>query len=368
MKIKVVRSKLLAGIKAVQDVVKSTDAPFRNVRVETPAAGEILLTGSNGDMQIQSRVFCDTDEDCAMTLVGTSLAAFVASMDEGVVEIDEGTRTRARIACGCSEFALEKGDVSDFPIMKGPVGEKTVTFNVPIQALVDMLRKVRYAASTDKTRKIIGGVLLRAKDACLTAVATDGRRLSIVTRDVETPGDVDAVLTHETVAVVMKLSSGLEGDVTVSCDGTSIRFTAENWSVTSKLVDGVYPAFEKVIPKDADIPNRVSVDTEEFRNNVSRAALASWKENSNVKLTFENNVLTLEARNAFSRAKSRIDVKYEGPRSVIRFDTKLLLDVLGCTDADETTILFKDGRSPAVLTCAAPFKAVVMPIYTEEEA
>ena len=192
MKIKAVRAKLLGGIKAVQDVVKTTDetSPYRNIRVETPTAGSVLLTGSNGNIQIQTRVVCETDGACALTLVGHRLAAFVGSMREGVVEIDVGTGSRARIHGGEAEFSIAKGEANDFPLMKGPDGEGRVEYAIRAGLLVEMLRKVHYAASADRTRPTLMGVLLRTRsalpgmDSVLLAVAADGRRLSVVSVEV----------------------------------------------------------------------------------------------------------------------------------------------------------------------------------------
>lgn len=377
MKIKAVRSKLLGGIKAVQDVVKTTDetSPFRNIRVETPNAGSVLLTGSNGNIQIQTRVVCEADGDCALTLVGQRLSAFVGSMREGDVEIDVGTGGRARIHGGEAEFSIAQGDAHDFPLMKGPDGEGRVEYVVPAMQLVEMLRKVHYAASADKTRPTLMGVLLRARSALpgmgsvLLAVASDGRRLSVVSVEIGNTGDVDAVLSRELVAILMKLAKkSCDQDLTVACDGRAFRVTADDWSVTAKLVDGAYPNYEHVIPKAGAVPNDVEVDRAEFLENLARVSLATYENNCQVKLTICDNAVTFEARNYYSRAKSVMAAKYDGPKTVAIFDPKLLEDALSCIDEDSVHLLFKDGANLFVVSCSVPFKGVLMPIRDPVEA
>lgn len=378
MKIKAVRAKLLGGIKAVQDVVKTTDetSPFRNIRVETPNAGSVLLTGSNGNIQIQTRVVCETDGDCALTLVGHRLAAFVGSMREGDVEIDVGTGTRARIHGGEAEFSIAKGEANDFPLMKGPDGEGRVEYTVEASLLVEMLRKVHYAASADRTRPTLMSVLLRVQSALpgmgsvLLAVASDGRRLSVVSAGVENTGDVDAVLPRDLVSILMKLAktSG-DQDLTVACDGRAFRVTADDWSVTAKLVDGVYPNYEQVIPKAEAVPNDVEVDRAEFLENLARASLATYADNCQVKLTIGDNAVTFEARNNYSCAKAVMAAKYDGPKTVASFNPKILEDALSCIDEKTVHLLFRDGSNQFVVTCCSvPFKGVLMPMRDMEEA
>ena len=377
MKIKTVRSKLLAGIKAVQDVVKTTDetSPFRNIRVETPNAGSVLLTGSNGNIQIQTRVACEADGDCALTLVGHSLAAFVGSMREGVVEIDVGTGTRAMIHGGEAEFSIAKGEAHDFPLMKGPDGDGRVEYVLPAIQLVEMLRKVHYAASADKTRPTLMGVLLRARsalpgmDSVLLAVAADGRRLSVVSVEIGNTGDVDAVLPRDLVSVLMKLAkTSFDQDLTVACDGRAFRVTADDWSVTAKLVDGVYPNYEQVIPKTESVPNDVEVDRREFLENLARASLATYVENCQVKLTIGGNEVMFEARNDYSRVKAVMAAKYDGPKTVACFNPQLLKDALSCIDEESVHLHFRNGANPFVVSCSVPFKCVLMPTRDPEEA
>lgn len=377
MKIKAVRAKLLGGIKAVQDVVKTTDetSPYRNIRVETPTAGSVLLTGSNGNIQIQTRVVCETDGACALTLVGHRLAAFVGSMREGVVEIDVGTGSRARIHGGEAEFSIAKGEANDFPLMKGPDGEGRVEYAIRAGLLVEMLRKVHYAASADRTRPTLMGVLLRTRsalpgmDSVLLAVAADGRRLSVVSVEIGNTGDVDAVLPRELVAVLMKLAkASVDQDLTVACDGRAFRVTADDWSVTAKLVDGAYPNYEQVIPKAEAVPNDVEVDRAEFLENLSRASLATYAENCHVKLTIGGNEVMFESQNGYSRAKAVMAAKYDGPKTVVNFDPKILEDALSCIDEDFVHLRFMDGKNPFVVTCSVPFKCIVMPIRDNKEA
>lgn len=378
MKIKAIRSKLLGGINAVKDVVKGTDEknPFRNIRVETVDGGIVLLTGSNGDVQIQSRVFCEAQGECAMTLVGASFCSFVGAMAEGPIDIEDAPRSgRVKISCAFAEFSIQPGDVADFPLMKGPDAEKQVVYSLPAMKLREILRKVGYAACRDKTRISLGGVLVRTTEALpgmastLDAVATDGRRLSHVQCEIANTRPVDAILTLETVGVLRKLlGTWPEDDVDVACDGKSIRFTSKLWSVTAKLVDGAYPNWEKVVPADGTLPHDVEVERETLAENLKRAKLSTFRGNCQVKLVFSKGELACEATNGFSRARAVMPVRFGDERVQINMDPDILLDVLDAVDEDTVHLQFMDGKHPVAVRCSLPFVGVLMPMVDIGEA
>lgn len=372
MEIKFERERLRAGLRLVKDVVSSSadDARYRNIRLESVGSETALLTGSDGSVQIQARVLCKVEGTCALTFAGDRLVAFVNSFDGVDVSIRHGRTQRATITCNLSQFQLAAGDVADLPAMTGPDQDNT-SFTISAGSLRGLLRKVEYAASKDRTSPVLSGVLLRTVAALegieseIQTVATDGRRLSFAQALCQNVGDAEAVITRDCALTLIRLLDGEpseQADVLVSFDASSIRVTGSSWSVTAKLVEGKYPHWERVVPPASDLPHRVEFDREIFLANLRRTSLASDGEHPSVCLTVDSRGIILQAQGRLSSATNVVDAKYDGPRTAIHVDPKLVDEIAGRVDDATLLLQFRDGAHPVVFSCETPFKGVVMPM------
>ena len=186
MKIKIIRSKFIEGLKKVQNIVagKGSLQIIQNAMLEA-SDGKLSLVTTDIDISIKSTVECEVVEAGATTLPVKLLFSTISSCAEGVVELETDFQERARISAGSAAFKLSGMNVADFPAL--PSTENAFAYELPQATLREMLRKTSYAVSQDETRKTLKGVLMSFKDGKLTMVATDGRRLALVEHEIEFP-------------------------------------------------------------------------------------------------------------------------------------------------------------------------------------
>ena len=366
MKVNTVRSKFLGGINAVKDVVKGDDEanPLRYVKIETMGTDSVLLTGSNGDVQVTSRVFCEVVEDGRCALAGSYLTRFVGGLAEGPVgfRLDD---SRAFISGGGAKFSLATGDVEAYPVMKGPSDGRPgyATFPLPAATLGSMLGMTSFAACQDRTRSIVCGVNMSAENGWLRMCALDGRRLALASVDAALPCEnLSATVPNAAVAVLQKLLKKFpDGDVLVQVDDMAARFTAPLWSVTTKLVADVFPEFRRAIPKEC--AHEVAFDREIFLEVLRRVALGSYGcGDGAVKVCLDGGYATLEARSAVSFAKELMEVAYDAEKFAFKVNPDVMSSVVERVPGKEFRLGFSGPTDPLRIACDGTYVGVVMPL------
>lgn len=357
MKVEAERKRLLDGINAVKDVVRAGDetSALRNIRVESGDGRTLLLTGSNGAVQVQARVECETDGTGAFTLAGARFAAFASALTADRVTLEEGRGARAAFADGTTRFTLAKGGAEDFPVMPGPDAGKSAKAVLKAAEFGRMLKLTAYAASRDETRATLRAVALQMRAGNLLAVATDGRRLSSATADGDYAGtaDFDAVLPPDAVKTLAKLLGRWpEGEVDIETDGAKARFTGSAWSVTATLSGIPYPNWRNVVPEG--LPNEARVNGLVLMAALGRARLAANAEYPSVTVRFARGeggkpCARLTANGSLSHAETCVPCEYDGPETELTFDPELLLQPLGALESADVRLRFRDGESPLVI-------------------
>ena len=361
MKFNIVRSTFIEGLKAVQNIVAAKNAYpiLQNVLLE--ANGEDLkLTTTDLDLSIVCTVKCEVKEPGSSTLPVKLLANSVLKAPEGVIEVEIDEQEKGKLLAGSSIFRIIGKPAADFPLFT--IDEESCEYTLPRVALYEMLRKTQYAASQDDTRRTLKGVLISFKDGKLTMVATDGRRLAMVEKEMEFPKNYekDYILPSKTVQELMRSVSG-EGDVVIKAQPTKICFEFDGTRILSKLVDEVYPNYTQVIPSAC--ANKVEIDRQLLINALDRASVITMDEAHSTKLIFEGNRLVVtSAASEIGEAKDEVPIKYAGEKIEILFDPNFLMEPLKAIDDDEIFIEFNDGKSPAMIKCSIPFLYVVMPL------
>lgn len=376
MKTTITRAQLAEAAQAVKGLVsKDGLSAFSKVRLD--ASGCLSVTGSNGDVQVEWRTESEIKDRGTVTVPGAAFASFVGAMPEGVVEIEEcaGRSPRVRMEGGGVVFKLAAGEAMDFPMMAGPASAKgsgaasPARFKIDATIMREMLRKVRFAVSTDATRKGLEGVNIDLKDGMLGMTATDGRRLAHVEKedvaDAAQPG-MNITLPTKTVTILYGLLERMdEGDVDVLFDGSAVRIVGDTWCLTAKVLADKYPNWRQVVP--ANPQHRAELERGAFLEAMGRAALAS-DESSGVKITLRNTSAVFEARNDITAANASMAAckMDEGVKGEFRVNPRLMKDALEAIDEDDFTLHFDEGNgTPIKLTCALPWVAVVMPYRKE---
>lgn len=366
MKVNTVRSKLLGGINAVKDVVKGEDEanPFRYIKVETMGTDSVLLTGSNGDVQITSRVYCEVADEGRCALAGSYLTRFVGAMNEGPLTVSL-TSSRASLKGGGATFTLALGDVETYPVMKGPEegADGFAVFPIGAARLGQMLASTSYAACQDhKTRASICGVNLSSDGGDLVLCALDGRRMAIASSDVGLGAKISATVPNAAVSALQKLLKKFpDGDVLVQVDDRAARFTAPLWSVTTKLVADVFPEFRRAIP--AEVAHDVELDRELFLRCLEQAALGGWGSGlDGVTIHLGDGAAVFEGRSAVSFAKTEMPVKYDAERLSISVNPDVIRPVVDCICSKTFHLGVVSPGHPLRISCGDRFTGVVMPL------
>ena len=361
MKIKIIRSKFIEGLKKVQNIVagKGSLQIIQNAMLEA-SDGKLSLVTTDIDISIKSTVACEVVEAGATTLPVKLLFSTISSCAEGVVELETDFQERARISAGSAAFKLSGMNVADFPAL--PSTEDAFAYTLPQATLREMLRKTSYAVSQDETRKTLKGVLMSFKEGKLTMVATDGRRLALVEHEIEFPAaaERDIILPSKVVSELQRSLSG-DGEVKITIEKTQVAFNLGETQIYSKLLDEIYPNYRQVIPQSCS--QKIEVDRKLLLDAIDRASVMMMEESSSTRLTFDSNQLLVSSVAAdIGEAKDVVPIKYGGEKIEIVFNPSYVKDPLKAIDEDEITIELNNGSSPAIIRCSVPFLYVMMPL------
>ena len=257
MKATIERGTLLKGLSHVQSVVerRNTIPILSNVLIEATADGGLRLMATDLDLQINERIAAAVDQPGATTVSAHTLFDIARKLPEGAQVQLSAAEGRLAIVAGRARFSLGTLPREDFPVIAE--GELPTSFELPADTLKQMIDKTRFAISTEETRYYLNGIFLHVtKDATpvLKAAATDGHRLARVTmpRPEGAEEMPDVIVPRKCVGELRKLLDEVDGSVGVSLSGTKIRFDLGQAVLTSKLIDGTFPDYSRVIPTGND--------------------------------------------------------------------------------------------------------------------
>ena len=237
-----------------------------------------------------------------------------------------------------------------------------------------MLKSVSYAQSTDENRYILNGVYFNFDDAKLILVATDGRRLAHVSKDMEVAQDNagNLILPAKTVGELQRLLNHGE-EVKITFNDRQVAFEigvseeseasglVDNIYLVSKIVEGNYPNYKQVIPKETE--HRVKIERELLLECVNRASLMTSDKSNSVKVKLGDNLLELSGSSSeYGESHESMAIAYEGPEVSVAFNPQFLMDPLKNLDKDEVYFEFKDELSPGVFKTLESFLCVIMPL------
>jgi DNA polymerase-3 subunit beta len=372
MKFKVDRAVLLKALAHVQSVVerRNTIPILANVMIAV-RDGKLTLTATDMEIAIVEDVAADSVRNGACTAPAATLYEIVRKLPDGaVVELDcPGGDAQLALRAGRYATSLVVLPTDDFPSMTA--GTLPHKFALPAQTLRGLIDRTRFAISTEETRYYLNGIYIHQTESdgakVLRAVATDGHRLARVEEPLpEGAGAMPGVIVpRKTVAELRKLLDEVTGDVEVALSDTRIQFTVGTVTLTSKLIDGTFPEYERVIPRDNDKVLRVG--RADFAEAVARVAAISSERSRPVKLSLARDLLVLSASSPDQgTASEELDgdrVTYEAGPLEIGFQARYLNDI---TDQISNVVEFRfsDGAAPTVVLDSADASAlyVLMPM------
>jgi DNA polymerase III subunit beta len=355
MKVTVERAELLKSLGHVHRVVerRNTIPILANVLVKADR-GKLSLKATDLDLEVTDSTAAEVSPGGSTTVPAHMFYEIVRKLPDGAQIILEGSGDRAVLSlrAGRSRFTLQTLPESDFPDLAA--GEMSHSFKVAAADLKRLIDKTQFAISTEETRYYLNGIYLHtagtAKAAMLRAVATDGHRLA----QVELPlpegaaGMPGIIVPRKTVGEVQRLIETGEGDVAIELSAGKIRFTIGNVVLTSKLIDGTFPDYARVIPVNND--KSLIVDKTDFEAAVDRVSTVSSERGRAVKLSITGGRLVLSVTNPDSgSATEEIEVEYEADPLDIGFNSRYLLDIAAQIEGEVAVLKLADPGSPTLI-------------------
>jgi DNA polymerase-3 subunit beta len=355
MKVTVERAALLKSLGHVHRVVER--------RNTIPILGNVLIKAENSklafkatdlDLEMAETISAEVGPPGSTTVPAHMFYEIVRKLPEGsqIVIESSGDRAVMAIRAGRSRFTLQTLPESDFPDLAA--GEMTHTFKLPADDLKRLIDKTSFAISTEETRYYLNGIYLHpastAKTATLRAVATDGHRLAQfeLLLPAGANGMPGIIVPRKTVGEVQRLIEGNEAEVTVELSQGKIRFTVAEAVLTSKLIDGTFPDYARVIPVGND--KELTVDKKEFEQAVDRVSTVSSERGRAVKLALSNGKLVLSVTNPDSgSATEELEVEYGSEPLDIGFNARYLLDIAAQLDGESAILKLSDPGSPTLI-------------------
>ena len=372
MKLKADRATLLKALAHIQSVAekRNTIPILANVLISAKQ-GRLSLTATDMEIAVVEEIASGVARTGATTAPAAVLYEIVRKLPDGAdIEFDH-TGGDAPLALRAGRYAtsLNVLSIEDFPSMTA--GNLPHQFRVPAPVLRGLIDRTRFAISTEETRYYLNGIYLHVSEGdagpMLRAVATDGHRLARVQTELPSgaSGMPGVIVPRKTINELRKLLDEAAEDVAVSLSETRIQFTVGSVTLTSKLIDGTFPEYERVIPRDNDKILRVG--KRDFSDAVARVAAISQERSRPVKLSIERNLLTLSAASPDQgTAKEELDegqVSYDSTPLEIGFQARYLNDITDQIDKD-VEFAFSDSAAPTVVRDAASPSAlyVLMPM------
>jgi len=370
MKFSIERGALLKAVSQAQSVVerRNTIPILGNVLIEAEGDG-VQFRATDLDIEVVDTAPAQVERAGATTVSAVTLHEIVRKLPDGalVTMTNDSAAERISVEAGRSNFSLATLQREDFPVMAS--ADYTCNFSAPAPVLRRLFDKSKFAISTEETRYYLNGVYMHVAEAdggrVLRCVATDGHRLARVDADLpegaaEMPG---VIVPRKTVGELRKLLEDDEAQIAVSVSETKLRFATPGITLTSKVIDGTFPDYTRVIPTGNT--RKLEVDAREFAQAVDRVATVSSERSRAVKLTLDEDRLVLSVNAPDSgAAEEELAVAYGDEHLEIGFNARYLLEIANQIDRENAVFLFNASGDPTLVREGNDTSAiyVVMPM------
>jgi DNA polymerase-3 subunit beta len=345
------RDPLLGVVGRVRSVVekRGTIPILRNLKL-VAADGRLAITGTDLDMEMSDSIECAGSGE--VTVDAELIAGLLQKMPAGAecdLNLGEGD-PRLILKCGRSRYQLPILPASDFPSINA--GELGPPFSLDTNDFAGLIDKTAFAMSTEETRYYLNGLYLHPVDALMRTVSTDSRRLALA----EMPGPMGygeakgIIIPRKTIREITKLLEGAGETFIMRLSERQIRIETGTAVLISKVIDGSFPPYERVIPKDN--PRTVTLDRQILCAAIERAMVMSVERSVPLKLDIEAGALRLSIRNTDTgQGDEEMEAEYDGPAISVGFNGRYLLDAMGRIDDPKVEFRFSDsagGSGPSL--------------------
>ncbi len=366
MKIKILKDELLKGIQVVQNAVstKSTLPILSHILVEAQKQ-EIRLTATDLEIGVVAVVKGDVLEEGSITVPARKFSEIIKELSnqtEITVSVKKGQSIQ--IEADKSYFRLMGLLKEDFPQLPNfPHTVKSVDLvKIPQRLLKSMIQLTSFAMSHDESRYVLNGILFSFKDKALKLVATDGRRLAIIEKEIQEIGNVkkDVIVPMKTI---QELNRNLleEGDVVFYFKENQLQINLGQVTIISRLIEGEYPNYEQVIPKKTK--EELKINTQDFLQATRRASILTNQDSQSVKINIiKDRMIITKNTPDLGEVREELEVDYKGGELAIGFNPTFLIDVLKNVGDENVQFGFIDPEKPAVIKSGEDYTYIVLPM------
>ena len=367
MKIKTTKDDLLKGIQVVQNAVSSkTTLPILSHILIEAKKQEIRLTTTDLEIGVSILVKGEVLEEGAITVPARKFSEIIKelpSQNEVNITIKKGQSIT--IESGKSFFRLLGLLKEDFPqLPEFPIidGKSADLVKIPQKLLKEMIQLTSFAMSRDETRYVLNGILFSFKDKTLKLVATDGRRLAIIEKEIQEIGNAkkDVIVPMKTIQELHRNLTE-EGEIIFYFKENQLQINLGQITIMSRLIEGEYPNYEQVIPKK--IKDELKINTQEFLQATRRASILTNQDSQSVKINITKDKMIITKNTPdLGEAREEMDVDYKGGELAIGFNPTFLIDVLKNVADENVKFGFIDPEKPAVIKSGEGYTYIILPM------
>jgi DNA polymerase III subunit beta len=353
MKFSVERDVMFSAMSRISRVVerKNTIPILANV-VMTIDGDKLSLRATDLDLQLSETIAAKTTTGGSTTVPAHMTFDILKKLPNGSEVLFEHQDTSLTVKCGRSRFKLNTLPTQDHPALE--IGDMSTSFDLAAADLSSLIDRTQFAISTEETRYYLNGIYLHpvteGNTKHLRAVATDGHRLAQTQIACPTAATAMAgvIVPRKTVGELKKLIEGSDGAITIDLSGQKIRVTSGDSVITSKLIDGTFPDYGRVIPQNNE--KEMVIDKKDFEAAIDRVATVASDRSRAVKLSLSDGRLTMVVNNPDSGdATEELDIDYAGDPIEIGFNSRYLLDITSQLEGERAIVKLHDPGSPALV-------------------
>lgn len=348
MKISIERDVLLKPLQQVIGAVekRNTMPALANILIKADS-NQIQFTGTDLEIELQASIEHPVEESGETTLPARKLMDICKALPEGATITIDADGNKASVKSGRSRFSLVTLPAAEFPVLEDITSSKL--FSLPQSTLKSLIEKTAFAMAHQDVRYYLNGLMLEVSPNLLRSVATDGHRLAMgeTQAEIDTESQQQVIVPRKGIHELSRLLED-EGDAQVQISANHIRVTTDGLRFTSKLIDGRFPDYDRVLPKGGD--KDLLVNRDALRHALSRASILSNEKYRGIRLLIQAKGLKIQAHNPEQEeAEDELEIPYEGESLEIGFNVNYLIDVLNTVKDENVVITLKDSNSSALI-------------------
>lgn len=372
MKIKIARDELLTGLQRVQGIVekRNTMPVLSNILLETKQDG-IELVATDLEIGFRGHYKADVQQAGSVSLSARKLYELLKEVAAGEVTLTTQENNWVQIQAGRSQFKIVGMAASEFPAL--PTIEREGRVAIPGSGLASLIRKTLFAVGDNDARYILNGLLITLhssdKKVTMKLVGTDGHRLAVAESDVtqsagtDLPKEIKAIIPRKAAQEIRRLLEEEEGEPLLGFTKNLVTFQKSGLFLTSRVMEGTYPNYQQVIPKES--AKKAAIERTALESALRRVAVLSKDKTNAVKVILQNGSITLHTSSPdVGEATEDLPAQYRGESLTTGFNARYLLDALAVMDGDTVNLEISSPLSPCVLKSDGDpgFLCVVMPM------